>query len=89
MLAYTKDIRYSFAYTSHEQIMSRYNTVCSWLFEYKRAIINSTSRVVFISWPMTRLTTEHRRERLVTLGWSETIGRYNTPDTMVDIGPKK
>jgi len=26
---------------------------------------------------------EHRRERLVTLGWSEIIGRYNTPDTMV------
>jgi len=30
----------------------------------------------------------HRRQRLVTLGWSEIIGRYNTPDRMIDIGPK-
>jgi len=26
---------------------------------------------------------------LVTLVWSEIIGRYNTPDGMVDIGPTK
>ena len=30
---------------------------------------------------------EHRRERLVTFGCtSEIIGRYDTPDTAVDIG---
>jgi len=27
--------------------------------------------------------------RLVTLGWREIIGGYNTPDTMVDTGPRK
>jgi len=32
---------------------------------------------------------EHRRERLVTLDWNEIIGRYNTPDTMVDTVPRK
>jgi len=28
-------------------------------------------------------------ELLVTLGWSKIIGRYNTPDTTVDIRPRK
>jgi len=32
---------------------------------------------------------KHRRERFVMLGWSENIGRYKTPDTTVDIGPRK
>jgi len=27
--------------------------------------------------------------RLVTLGWSEVKGGYNTPDIMVEIGPIK
>jgi len=31
----------------------------------------------------------NRRERLVTLSWSEIIGRYNTPDIMLDIVPRK
>jgi len=30
------------------------------------------------------VNTEHRREGLITLGWSEIIGGYNTVDTMVD-----
>jgi len=48
---------------------------------------------VFISWPMTRPTTakvEWTSPRTTRhAGWSEIIGRYNTPDTMVDIGPRK
>ena len=32
---------------------------------------------------------ENGRERLVTLGWTEIISRYNTQDRMVDIGPKR
>jgi len=33
---------------------------------------------IFISWPVRRLQfSEHHRERTVTLGWSEIIGRYN------------
>jgi len=32
---------------------------------------------------------KHRRERLVTLGWSEIIDSYNAPDRMLDTGPRK
>ena len=34
-------------------------------------------------------SSECRRERLVTLGWSEIIGRYNTPDWMVVYSTEK
>jgi len=27
--------------------------------------------------------------RLVTLGWRGIVGGYNTPDTVLEIGPKK
>ena len=32
---------------------------------------------------------EHRREQLVTLHRSKIIGRYNTPDTLINIGPRE
>jgi len=44
----------------------RYNTICSWLYECKRAIINYGPFCnVFISWPVTRLTT-------ATVQWTST-----------------
>jgi len=32
---------------------------------------------------------KHCREQLVTLGWSKIIGRYNTPDIIADVWPRK
>ena len=77
------------------QIPRSIERISSWLYECKRARIINYHRVVTYlfhdQWRGWRPLwfSEHRRERFVTLGWSEIIGRYNTPDRMTDIGPKK